>query len=158
MTTTLRHTVLPPSEVGDNAQVAALADLLASTGQTGHAKLIGPDGAEVELPAELYRLIREVAEALAQGKGVTVAPHDALLTTQEAADLLGISRPTLVRLLTDDEIPYELRGRHRRVRLADVVDYLDRMRADRRRALNEMTRLAHQDGSDEIVIEDLQTR
>jgi excisionase family DNA binding protein len=65
-------------------------------------------------------------------------PLSALLTTQEAADLLGISRPTLVRLLTDGQIPYEQRGSHRRITLAHAMAYQDRMRRERREALDRM--------------------
>lgn len=48
-------------------------------------------------------------------------PQNTLLATQEAADLLGISRPTLVQLLADGEMPYEQRGRHRRIMLSDLL-------------------------------------
>ena len=65
-------------------------------------------------------------------------PQNALLTTQEAAELLGISRPTLVRLVEDGEIPYEQRGRHRRVMLADLLAYQASMRRERREALDRM--------------------
>jgi len=69
---------------------------------------------------------------------VSVAPLSAMLTTQEAADYLGISRPTLVRILERGEIPMEKPGRHRFVRLKDLVDYQERARADRRAALEAM--------------------
>jgi excisionase family DNA binding protein len=75
---------------------------------------------------------------MAHGQGVTVIPQNALLTTQEAAELLGISRPTLVRLLEDHEIPFEQRGRHRRVMLADLLAYQVSMRRERREALDRM--------------------
>jgi excisionase family DNA binding protein len=78
----------------------------------------------------------QVATAMAYGQGVTVIPQNALLTTQEAAELLGISRPTLVRLLEDGEIPYEQRGRHRRIMLADLLAYQASMRRERREALD----------------------
>src|SRR3546814_6595386 len=79
---------------------------------------------------------------MAQGQAVTVAPVHQRLTTQEAADLLGISRPTVVKLLESGEIPFEQPGRHRRVRLADVLAYRERASAARRAALDRMVELA----------------
>ena len=75
------------------------------------------------------------------GKAITVAPLDQRLTTQEAADFLGISRPTLVKLLEQGEIPYErpAAGRHRRVLLSDVLEYQIRKRQQRRSTLDQMT-------------------
>jgi len=73
-------------------------------------------------------------------------PQNALLTTQEAGELLGISRPTLVRLLQDGEIPYEQRGRHRRVMLADLLGYQERMRRERREPLDRMAREGQEAG------------
>ena len=72
------------------------------------------------------------------GRAITVAPLAQRLTTQEAADLLGASRPTLVKLLDQGEIPYERPGRHRRVLLVDVLDYQDRCRRVRAGALDEL--------------------
>ncbi|HEY3605946.1 MAG TPA: helix-turn-helix domain-containing protein [Pseudonocardiaceae bacterium] len=142
MTTTLeQHTVLPPAK-----HDPALASVLATLHARG-AALVGLDGTRVALPDEIYRVLREVVETLSQGLAITIAPHNTQLTTQEAADLLGISRPTLVRLLEDREIPFELRGRHRRVMLADIVDYQQRVRTKRRAALDDMTRTAAEDGS-----------
>jgi excisionase family DNA binding protein len=80
--------------------------------------LVNADGTRLEVPSPVFDALVHVAKAMAQGQGVTVMPLSALLsallTTQEAADLLGISRPTLVRLLEDGEIAHEQRGRHRR--------------------------------------------
>ena len=68
------------------------------------------------------------------------------LTTQEAADLLGISRPTLVKLLESGEMPFEQPGRHRRVRLADVVAYRQRRSSQRRESLDRMVEIADESG------------
>jgi excisionase family DNA binding protein len=77
-----------------------------------------------------------------------------LLTTQEAADFLRVSRPTLVKLLETDELPFEMRGRHRRVMLRDVLDYQERSRMNRRGALTELAR-----GNVEAeVLEDIPTQ
>ena len=100
--------------------------------------LVGADGRRVEVPGPVFDALVQVATAMAHGQGVTVIPQNALLTTQEAAELLGISRPTLVRLVEDGEIPYEQRGRHRRVMLADLLAYQASMRRERREALDRM--------------------
>jgi excisionase family DNA binding protein len=70
--------------------------------------------------------------------GVSVAPLSALLTTQQAAEYLGISRPTMVRILERGEIPMEKPGRHRYVRLEDLVSYPTRTSEQRRDSLAQM--------------------
>jgi excisionase family DNA binding protein len=93
--------------------------------------LVGPgDGERVALPDEPYWALRQVVEALSQGLAVTVAPRAQLLTAQQAADLLGVSRPTLVRLLEQKKIPFELVGNHRRVRLDDILRYREQRREE----------------------------
>jgi hypothetical protein len=76
-----------------------LGDVLAAlSGQLpGRAALVGPDGARLELPAEVFEVLRDVVEALSRGLAITVAPHETVLSTSEAAGILGVSRPTLVR-------------------------------------------------------------
>ena len=115
---------------------------------TNRARLVGPDGAETELPDELYTVIRAAAHALLAGREVSIAPLTALLSTQEAADRIGVSRPTLVKLLEEGEIPFEQSGqrRHRRIRLADVEAYRQRARRSRRAALRALTQEADDDG------------
>jgi excisionase family DNA binding protein len=63
---------------------------------------------------------------MARHKLVTIVPGEQLLTTQQAADRLAISRPTLIQLLADGQIPYEYRGHHRRVALAEILAYEQR--------------------------------
>ena len=96
------------------------------------------EGDKVELPATVYRAMLQVMEALAAGKAVTVAPQNQLLTTQQAADLLVVSRPTVVKLIDDDELPAETPGTRRRLfRLDDVLAYRARRREAQYRALLE---------------------
>jgi excisionase family DNA binding protein len=87
-------------------------------------------------------------------KVVTVVPQTQRLTTQEAADFLGISRPTLVKLLEEGKIPYDQPGRHRRVLSSDLLAYLDRQRQHRRAALDRMTEDASGAGLYEAKAED----
>lgn len=91
-------------------------------------------------------MLRQVVEVMREGKATLVAPQGMLLTTQEAADFLGISRPTLVKLLEDGAIPFEKPNRHRRVRLQDLVDFRARQRSERRTALDQMTEEASELG------------
>ena len=134
MTILRERTVLPPEEPSDLTEVARML----AEAVPARARLVAPDGTQIEVPAELYEVLQDVVAALSDGLAITIAPHNTMLTTQEAADLLSISRPTLVRLLTDGEIPHSLRGRHRRVLLRDVLDYQERTRRERRETLDQM--------------------
>lgn len=140
------RTYVPDAD--QDAAIAAFARQLAEGGSgaiEGRPALVAADGERLELPESMYAVLRQVAEALASGMGVSVAPLSAMLTTQEAADYLGISRPTLVRILERGEIPMEKPGRHRYVQLQDLVAYQDRMRAQRRAALEQMVADAEED-------------
>ncbi|CRK60996.1 Excisionase [Alloactinosynnema sp. L-07] len=110
------------------------------------AALVAPDGSRLDVPTEVFDLLRDVLQALSQGLAITIAPSHTVLTTSEAAHLLGISRPTLVRLLESGEIPYEQPARHRRVRLQDVLAYQERARRARAAGLDEMVRDAEDHG------------
>ncbi|MDE3721289.1 helix-turn-helix domain-containing protein [Nocardiopsis sp. N85] len=144
MTTTLHErTVLPPD---DRSELTRLARDLTATTHGARARLVGPDGSEIALPEELHSVLRDVVEALSQGLAISIAPHNTMLTTQEAADLLGISRPTLVRLLTEDKIPYSMRGRHRRVMLNDLLGYKERSRKERGAVLDTMAAEGEESG------------
>jgi excisionase family DNA binding protein len=152
MTATLEQRTLLPPEQGDSALERLLESLIQ---QAAPAKLVGPDGAEVTVPAEIYSALVDVVETLSIGMAVTITPHNTLLTTQQAAEILDLSRPTLVRLLTDGEIPYENRGKHRRVRLADLIEYRDRTRVARRKSLTDMTQeaqaMGYYDSTDKFI-------
>lgn len=136
------RTVLPPEQSLDH--LLALFEEASSAETQPPAELVGPQGERTVLPHEVYEVLHQVVLAMAQGQAVTVAPHHQTLTTQEAADLLDISRPTLVRLLEAGEIPYEQPGRHRRVLLRDVLAYQERRRRERAEALDEMVEISEE--------------
>lgn len=116
-------------------------DVLQQAGRPAH--LVGPDGTAVDIPASVLSGLRLVAQAIASGRAVTVAPQDLELTSQQAADLLHVSRPHLIKLLDRGELPYHRTSddpaAHRRIMLRDVEDYRARRRADRRERLRELT-------------------
>ncbi|MCP2291677.1 excisionase family DNA-binding protein [Nocardia amikacinitolerans] len=98
--------------------------------------LVGADEHDqVEVPESVHRVLVQVVAALREGKAVTVAPQSMTLTTQQAADLLGVSRPTVVRLIDANEIPSERTGSRRRVLLTDVLAYRDERRKRQYEAL-----------------------
>ncbi len=92
-------------------------------------------GDRIELPTEVCRLLRHVIESLQQGFAVSVIPLTQTLTTQQAADLLGVSRPTLIKLLNGGKIPFERAGTHRRILLRDLLTYREERRAAQYAAL-----------------------
>lgn len=152
-TSTLEHTVLPPNE-----SLEALVAMLRRPGAEPATTLSGPNGERLILPPEVFEVLRDVVEAMAVGQAVTIAPVHQRLTTQEAADLLGVSRPTLVKLLETGEIPFEQPGRHRRVRLADVLAYRERSSVERRAALDRMVEIADEADMYERTVTPKRTR
>lgn len=105
--------------------------------------LEAPDGQRVALPVEIYTVLLNITKAMAEGRAVTIAPHEQVLSTQQAANLLGVSRSTFVAILERGEIPYTQPGR-RRVRLTDVLDYQGRQQHARGQALDSLTREAEE--------------
>lgn len=89
----------------------------------------------VELPTSALRLLADVLAELAEGNAVQVIPVHAELTTQEAADLLNVSRPHLVKLLNEGHLPHHKTGKHRRVRFADLMAYKEAREAQSHEAM-----------------------
>lgn len=115
---------------------------------TEPAVLLGPDGQQTPLPLELYEVLTRVVNSMQEGKAITVAPVGQKLTTQQAADLLGISRPTLIKFLDQGVLPYErlANSRHRRIRLNDLIAFEKEQRRRRRETLDGLTRDAVEGG------------
>jgi excisionase family DNA binding protein len=104
----------------------------------------GKTSEELVLPPSALRLLVGVLTELAQGNAVTLTPHRAELTTQQAADLLNVSRPHVVKLLDEKAIPSHKVGSHRRVRLTDLLTYKAEVLAKRHAALDELSALSQE--------------
>ncbi len=149
----LEHTVLPPEGPLDE-----LVELLSRVGAEPTTSLTGPNGEHLVLPPAVFAVLRDVVEAMSNGQAVTIAPVHQRLTTQEAADLLGISRPTFIKLLESGEIPFEQPGQHRRVRLDSVLAYRERRSSQRRESLDRMVEIADESGMYERAATPKRTR
>lgn len=147
-TAALRELQLPDKTAADQAAqaVAELNEFLRShPTPTGRVRLCTEgDGAETQIvvPVVALRFFVDVLAELANGNAVTVAPVHAELTTQQAADLLNVSRPYLIKLLDEERIPFRRVGNRRKIQLVDVLDYKHRDDARRQEVLDEMTREA----------------
>lgn len=120
----------------ERGSLVRLADLLGE--RDGRSLRLIRGDVEAELPRSMREVLTRVAEALASGRGVVV-PVDQELTTREAADLLGTSRPTLITLLDAGEIGYSRPNSSRRIPLDEVLTYKERRSRKRRELLAEMT-------------------
>lgn len=101
---------------------------------------------QVELPTSALRLLVEILGELANGNAVKVVPVHAELTTQEAADMLNVSRPHLVKLLEGGALPFHRTGRHRRVRFSDLMEYKARRDQESHAAMDELAAQAQELG------------
>ena len=90
------------------------------------------------MSAALYEVLRQAAHVLAHDEAVAIVPVHKLLTTNEAADLLNISRPSLIQVLERGELPHTMVGSHRRIRIGDVMSYMHARDARRRAALERL--------------------
>ncbi len=126
----------------DSAELHGVSQLL----RHGSPILVGPQGERATLPAPLYNLLKDIVRSLEKGRSLVVMPEEQQLTTQRAAELLGMSRPYLIQLLNAGEVPYHLVGKHRRIALHDVLAYAKRRSENRRAALDKMARDAFEAG------------
>ncbi len=140
-TSTLDPVSLPASQ---EEQVHALHELLR---REGSARLIGRGGElAIELPDAIFALLLRILEGMQQGKAISIVPVMQDLTTQQAAGLLGVSRPFFVKLLESGKLSFHLAGTHRRVYLKDLMVYKERRDHERLDALDRMAQEAEELG------------
>ncbi|WP_105567838.1 excisionase family DNA-binding protein [Microbacterium halophytorum] len=145
-------------------RIAEISDFLAAHEAAGRPRpepryrLVGAElGDEVELPEEVFTALRQVVSAMSKGLAVTVSPTTQTLTSQQAADLLGISRPTLIKLLDAGTIPFTRAGTHRRIALNDALEYRAQRRQEQYDAIEELSIDADEATPIDEVLSELKT-
>lgn len=101
-------------------------------------------GCTIAIPTVALNFLVDILTQMSQGNAVTILPLHAELTTQEAADLLNVSRPFLVKLLESNQLSFRFVGKHRRIYLRDVLTYKENIDRDRHVALNELAAQAQE--------------
>jgi len=114
-------------------------DLFEALGEVG-----GDDALVIPRPTAI--LFAQILDALAEGRGVQIIPKEAELTTQQAADLLHVSRPYLITLLESGQIPYRKVGRHRRITFEALIEYKRHDDLKRRAAADDLAQLSQELG------------
>ena len=99
----------------------------------------------LELPAGAVALLMDILEAMAAGRGVSIIPENAELTTVQAAEVLNVSRPYLIKLLAEKAIPHRKVGKHRRILIEDVMTYKKRIDRAREAVLDQLAAEAQED-------------
>lgn len=135
-----------PSEFssGDMESVSHLLDLFRS--ETQPPALVDEQGNRLELPKPIYDLLVRVASAMQEGKVISLVPETQELTTQAAANILGVSRPHLIKLVESGKIAFHKVGAHRRIRMKDLIAFQQSRDRDRRQALDDLARKTQEAG------------
>jgi excisionase family DNA binding protein len=126
----------------DQADVAELYRKL----RRSRAKLVGPDGQTQGLPEDLYHFLVQLIAHLVAGRSVSIIQSEAQLTTVEAANMLGVSRGFLIKLLQRNEIPHHMVGTHRRIYARDILEYKTARDGRRRTSLRELAQAEMREG------------
>jgi excisionase family DNA binding protein len=134
------HKVHEPLSASDRAKVRDAVTRL----RQGADLVVAGEGGRVAVPEPVAREVVFLLEAYADGRTPVVAAADEEVSTQEAAVILNLSRPTVVKLLDEGHIPFRKPGKHRRVRMSDLVAFKTRLERDRAAALQRLTSLGQE--------------
>ena len=135
---------IPTAEATEMARVALRS--LAPTSKKAQIYRLCLEEESVTVPREAFELFLEILGQIANGNAVTLIPVHAELTTQQASEILNVSRPYLIGLLEEGKIPYRMVGTHRRIRMEHLMAYRDQDDALRKGYLDELTQEAEKLG------------
>ncbi len=120
--------------------------LLSQSDNSSLPRLIGPNNETLEIPMSVFQVLQQAVNYMMHGKALSVIPCDQLLSTQETADILSISRSSLARLLEASKLPFVEVGTQRRIQLSDVLEYKKQRSQERHNALADMLSVSQEAG------------
>lgn len=129
--------------VPDEQETQAIREIdraLSGSPEDTHYFLADSKGMKMEISPSMFRVLARAAREMAQGHSITILHYDHELTTQQAAELLGVSRPYLINMLESGKIAYHLTGTHRRILMRDLLAYKERRDTLRHEHLRELRR------------------
>ena len=145
MTTAKDYEQLPDHEAAQLARESAaeLSRLLNKKPNADRAS-VKLDDHDLILPRQAILLLRDLLADMAQGNAVSVVPRHAQITTQQAANILNVSRPHLIKLLDKGELAFTKVGTHRRIQFGDIMAYRDKLKRRSSEAMDELARIAQE--------------
>jgi excisionase family DNA binding protein len=147
MTTFLSNqNLLTDSNIVTEAETQVIKQLAELIKQENSQLKLAANGQEMTIPDSVVNVLRQVVQAMASGKIVSIVTYNPELTTQQAADLLNVSRPYLIKLLEQGELPYIMVGTHRRVKFDDLMKYKQQRDAKRSQLLQQMIDISEEAG------------
>ena len=124
--------------------IAQLAQILSR--ESAQPKLVTSNGEEIIIPESVCNILRQAVQAMASDEAVSIVRHNRELTTQQAADILNVSRPFLIKLLDEGAIPYIKVGSDRRIRFKDLIIYQEQRDRKRRKLLDQLIEMTEEAG------------
>ncbi|MEG4863385.1 MULTISPECIES: excisionase family DNA-binding protein [unclassified Microcoleus] len=128
----------------EQESIAQLAQILSR--ESAQPKLVTSNGEEILIPESVCNILRQAVQAIASDRAVSIVLHDRELTTQQAADIINVSRLFLVKLLDEGAIPYIKVGSHRRIQFKDLIIYKEHRDRKRRKLLDQLIEMTEEAG------------
>ncbi len=121
------------------------SSLKARKSEDGFTKIrIHENGEYLRIPKKALSLLYTILENMAEGKSITLIPSEAEISTQQAAEMLNVSRPHLVKLLEEGKIPFKKVGTHRRIELKHLIDYEKKLKENQKQKLAQLAQQAQE--------------
>lgn len=123
-----------------------IVELLSKISNLDQFVMLKSDGQEIKIPSIISRVLYEIISIMSKGGAMTIIPMEKELTTQQAADILNVSRPFLIKLLENGQISFHKVGTHRKIYMKDLMDYKENLKINRSNKISEIITLSQEYG------------